>query len=130
VFGIGTEHQIAPGRSCRTSTGCSQRSSERRCLGEGYVSIASPSNENKGSARLVLLTSSRASGHAFSSGAVDGASILLQGLVGDTAGAVCGLAGIDHAAGNVVDTLNIGDGSRREGNEAKEDGGDGELHID
>jgi hypothetical protein len=130
VSGIGTEHQIVREQSCRTQAGRSRRSSERRCLGEGDVSIVSPFNETKRFAELVELTASRASGHAFSSGTVDGASILLQGLVGETAGAVGGLAGLNLAAGNVVDSLNIGDGGRREGNEAKENGGDGELHLE
>jgi hypothetical protein len=73
---------------------------------------------------------SRASGHTLSSGTVDSASILLQGAVGDTAGAVGCLAGFNVATGNIVDTLNIGDGGRRDGDEAKENGGDGELHFD
>jgi len=75
------------------------------------------------------LTGSGASGHALSSGAVDRASILLERLVGDTAGAVGGLAGLEVGAGDVVDTLDVGDGGGRDGNEAKENGGDGELHF-
>jgi hypothetical protein len=82
------------------------------------------------SSELVLLTCSRASGHTLASGTVNSTSILLQGLVGETADAVGCLAGFDLAAGDAVDTLNIGDGGRRDGNEAKENGGDGELHFD
>jgi hypothetical protein len=78
----------------------------------------------------VILTGSGASRHTLSSGTVDGASILLQGLVGNTAGAVGRLAGVQLGTSDVVDTLDIGDGGGRDGNEAKENGGDGELHVD
>jgi hypothetical protein len=71
--------------------------------------------------RSLLLTLSRTSGHALASGTVNGASILLQGLVGETAGAVGCLAGVERAADA---------GGGREGNEAKQNGGDGELHVD
>jgi hypothetical protein len=64
------------------------------------------------------LTSSRASGHTLSSGSVDSASILLQGLVGDTANAVSRLARFD-----------LEGGGRGDGEKAKENGGDGELHF-
>jgi hypothetical protein len=77
-----------------------------------------------------LLTGSRSSRHTLSSGTVDSASILLEGLVGGAANTVGNRAGVDLAAGNVVDTLDIGDGGRGDGDESEEDGGDGELHFD
>ena len=67
-----------------------------------------------------LLTLSRTSWYTLASLSVDGASILLQGLVGNAAGAV-GLAGVERAA-------DAGGGG--DGDEAKENGGDGELHVD
>ena len=76
------------------------------------------------------LTSSGTSGNTLASGTVNGAGILLQGFVGDTAGAVGRLTGLELAARGVADTLDVSDGGRRDGDEAKEDGGDGELHID
>ena len=75
------------------------------------------------------LTSSGTSGNTLASGAVDGAGILLQRLVGQAAGTVGGLAGLDLGTSNVVDTLDVGDGGGGDGDEAKENGGDGELHI-
>ena len=75
------------------------------------------------------LTSSGTSGNALASGAVDGAGILLQGLVGQAAGTVGGLAGLDLGTSDVVDTLDVGDGGGGDGDEAKENGGDGELHL-
>jgi hypothetical protein len=59
--------------------------------------------------RLVL-TGSGASGHTLSSSTVDGAVILLEGLVGDAAGAVGRLAVLELGTNDVVDTLDIGDG--------------------
>jgi hypothetical protein len=76
------------------------------------------------------LTGSGTSGHTLSSGTVDSASILLQGLVGDAASAVGGLASLNLGTSDAVDTLDIGDGGSRDGDEAKENGGDGELHVD
>jgi hypothetical protein len=78
----------------------------------------------------LLLTGSGTTRHTLASGAVDGASILLERLVGNAASAVGSLAGDDFATSDVVDTLDVGDGGRGDGNEAKENGGDGELHFD
>jgi hypothetical protein len=75
------------------------------------------------------LTCSRSSGHTLSSGAVDGASILLQGLVGEAAVAVGCLAGLDIGASDAVDTLDIGDGGGRDGDEAKENGMLTEVYL-
>jgi len=77
----------------------------------------------------VGLTSSGTSGNTLASGAVDGAGILLQGLVGQAADTVGGLAGLDLGTSDVVDTLDVGDGGGGDGDEAKENGGDGELHL-
>lgn len=76
------------------------------------------------------LTASWASGHALAGGTVDSASILLERLVGDAASTIGSLAGVELAASDAVNTLNIGDGGRREGNKAKENGGERELHFD
>ena len=67
--------------------------------------------------------------HALASGTIDGASVLLQRLVGETARAVRCLASLDDVAGSIADALYIGDGGRGDGDEAKENGGDRELHL-
>jgi hypothetical protein len=82
-----------------------------------------------GRVRWFGLTSSGTSGNTLASGAVDGAGILLQGLVGQAAGTVGGLAGLDLGTSDVVDTLDVGDGGGGDGDEAKENGGDGKLHL-
>jgi hypothetical protein len=78
----------------------------------------------------LLLTGSGTTGHTLASGSVDGACILLERLVGDAAVTVGGLASNDFATSDVVDTLDVGDGGRGDGDKAKENGGDGELHFD
>ena len=75
------------------------------------------------------LTRSGTSGNTLASGTVNGAGILLQRLVGQAAGTVGGLAGLDLGTSNVVDALDVGDGGGGDGDEAKENGGDGELHL-
>jgi hypothetical protein len=80
--------------------------------------------------RCGLLTGSGSSRHTLASGTVNSASILLEGLVGGAANTVGNRAGIDLAAGDAVNTLDVGDGGGRDGNKAKEDGGNGELHFD
>ena len=77
-----------------------------------------------------LLTLSGTTGHALACSTVDGAGILLQRAVGNTAGTVGSLASVDLGAGGVADALDVGDGGSRDGDEAKENGGDGELHFD
>ena len=77
----------------------------------------------------ILLTCSWASRHTLASGTVDSAGILLQRLVGDTASPVGCLAGVKHAARSVAYAFDIGDSGRGDGDKAKENGGDGELHI-
>jgi hypothetical protein len=50
-------------------------------------------------------------------------------LVGNTASTVGCLAGLKLGSGGVAHAFDIGDGGRGDGDEAKEKGGDGELHI-
>jgi hypothetical protein len=80
--------------------------------------------------RVFALTCGGATRHTLAGSTVNSAGILLQGLVGNTAYAVGRLTGLEHAARGVADTLDIGDGGRRDGDKAKENGGDGELHFD
>lgn len=77
----------------------------------------------------ILLTCSWTSRHTLASGTVDSAGILLQGLVGDTASPVGCLAVLKLAARSVAYAFDIGDSGRGDGDKAKENGGDGELHI-
>lgn len=78
---------------------------------------------------LFLLTCSWPSGHTLASSTVNCACILLQRLVGDAAGAIGSLASLDLGTRSVADTLDISNGGRGDGNKAKENGGDGELHL-
>jgi hypothetical protein len=50
-------------------------------------------------------------------------------LVGNTASPVGCLAGLKLGSRGVAHAFDIGDGGRGDGDEAKEKGGDGELHI-
>ncbi|KAI8940513.1 hypothetical protein NX059_004190 [Plenodomus lindquistii] len=60
-------------------------------------------------------------GTHFTSGAINGTSILLQGLIGGTASADHCLAVLKLATGDAVNAFDIGDGGWRKGNETKED---------
>jgi len=77
-----------------------------------------------------------ATGDAATGTTVGLAGVLLDGGVGDTAGSLGdGAAGVlaaedDGVARGVADTLGVGDGSRGEGGEAEDNGGDGELHFE
>lgn len=77
----------------------------------------------------ISLTCSRASRHTLASGTVDSAGILLQRLVGNAASPVGCLAVLKLAARSVAYAFDIGDSGRGDGDKAKENGGDGELHI-
>lgn len=94
-----------------------------------HVSIVTMFKRRRAGYGFWLLTCSWTSRHALASGTVDSASVLLQRFVGETARAVRCLASLNDVAGSVADALDIGDGGRGYGDEAKENGGDGELHL-
>jgi len=50
-------------------------------------------------------------------------------LLGDAARAVGSLTVLKHAAGGVADVLDVSDGGGGDGDEAEEEGCDGELHF-
>ena len=68
------------------------------------------------------LTGSRSTRHTLSSSTVDGASILLQGLVGNAACTISCLTSLKAIAED--------SGSGRDSKEAEKSGGDGELHFE